>query len=224
MLANEENLSRLADLEVDEVRFNLAATMYDHPTVKQHLSAAVRLMPHVTVEIPSIPGHRAKLLACLQEWCALGVKFLNLHELMYEPGTNSATMSGTRRDIITTDGHRSAVAAQSRALTLDVMRHVQDEALPLSVNDCSLQSKFRQLRGRRRSIAPFVKAPYEQLCRDEVFESYCAYRDQTDFCFFHPASLAEMRRQRPDCRFVRVARTAPLSPRDSGRWIVFERL
>jgi len=161
LLAGEESLRRLGELGVDEVRFNLAATGYDHPVVMENLAAAAQFIPHVTVEIPAIPEHAPKLLSCLASWCALGVEFLNLHELMYEPGTNSASMPGARRAIVTADGHRSEINPDSRALTLAVMQRVCDEGLPLSVNDCSLQSKIRQLRGRRKSLAPLVKASHE---------------------------------------------------------------
>jgi pyruvate formate-lyase activating enzyme-like uncharacterized protein len=223
LLADRENLRRLGELGVDEVRFNLAATGYDHPTVMKNLKAAARLIPNVTVEIPAIPEHAAKLLSCLADWSALGVKFLNLHELMYEPGTNSASMPGARRAIVTADGHRSEINPESRALTLAVMQQVQDEGLPLAVNDCSLQSKIRQLRGRRQSLAPLVKAPHEKTIGGEVYESYCAYRGE-EVRFFHPDSLGEMQRRYPDHEFVRLARMAPLSLQDGGRWIACERI
>jgi len=222
LLADEPKLRRLAQLGVDEIRFNLAATGYDHPTVLENLAAAVRLIPNVTVEIPAIPEHAAKLLSCLEGWAALGIKFLNLHELFYEPGTNSASMPGPRWSFVTEDGHRSAINPESRMLTLAVMQRVQDEGLPLSVNDCSLQSKVRQLRGRRRSLAPLAKAPHEKLVRDQVYESYCAFQDGHEVSFFHPDARDEMCRRYPGHRFARLVRTAPLSIRDPGKWIVFE--
>lgn len=221
LLADKEKLQRLADLGVGEVRFNLAATGYDHPHVLDNLAAAARCLPHVTVEIPAIPEHGDKLLASLANWCDLGVRFLNLHELLYEPGTNSAAMAGARWAIVTPDGHRSAINPASRELTLAVMGRVQDEGLPLAVNDCSLPSKLRQLRGRRRCLAPLTKEPYERLVGDQFLESYCAYRNG-DLFFFSPDSLAEMQRCHPDHQFVHLARTAPLSVYDQGRWVVFE--
>ena len=224
LLADEEKLRRLGELGVEEIRFNTAAIGYDHPTVMRNLATAARLIPNVTIEIPAIPEHASKLLSCLAEWCALGVRFLNLHELIYEPGTNSASMPGARRVIITADGHRTEINPESRDLTLAVMKRVQDENLPLAVNDCSMQSKIRQLRGRRRSLAPLVKAPHERLVEDRVYESYCAYRGEEEVYFFHPDSLREMRQRYSDYQFVRLVRTAPLSLNDRGRWIAFEEL
>jgi len=223
LLAGEENLRQLGELGIDEIRFNVAATGYDHPTVMDNLAMAAHLIPSVTIEIPAIPEHAPKLLSCLADWCALGVRFLNLHELMYEPGTNSASMAGARQPVITSDGHRTAINPQSRALTLAVMTKVQEEGLPLSVNDCSLQSKIRQLRGRRRSLAPLVRTPHERLVADQIYESCCAYRGQ-EVRFFHPDAIHEMRQRYPDYQLARLARTAPLSLTDNGRWIAFERL
>jgi len=224
LLASEENVRRLGELGVDEIRFNLAATGYDHPTVMENLRAAVRFIPNVTVEIPAIPDHAPKLLSCLAEWCALGVRFLNLHELIYEPGTNSASMTGARWTIITADGHRTAFNPESRELTLAVMKKVHEDGLPLSVNDCSMQSKIRQLRGRRRSLAPLTKAPYERLVEDQVYETYCAYRGEEDVRSFHPDAIRVMHQRYPDYQFVYLVRIAPLSNDDRGEWVIFEEL
>jgi uncharacterized protein len=223
VLADEEKLRRLGELGLDEIRFNLAATGYDHPVVMKHLAAAAGIISNLTVEIPSIPDHASRLLACLGTWGELGVRFINLHELMYEPGTNSAALPGRRRPIVTSDGHYSQINPESRALTLAVMRVIQDNGLPLSVNDCSLQSKVRQLRGRRRSLLPLVQAPQEKLVEGEVLESCCAYRGE-EVHFFHPDSLGGTRQRYPDHQFVRLARMAPLSIDDPGRWIRFEKV
>lgn len=222
LLLTEEKLGRLAELGVDEIRFNLAATGYDHLVVLENLAAAARCLPNVTVEIPAIPEHGDKVLAGLAGWCARGVRYLNMHELLYEPGSNSERMPGARQAIITPDGHQAAIHPASRDLTLAVMRRVQNAGLPLFVNDCSLQSKMRQLRGRRRCLEPLTREAHETLVDGYLLESYCAFQDG-DLIFFGADSLAAMQRRYPGYQFVRLARTAPLSVGDRGRWVVFER-
>ena len=103
------------------------------------------------------------------------------------------------------------------------MQKIHKENLPLAVNDCSMQSKVRQLRGRRQSIAPLVKSNYENLVDGDLLESCCAYQGD-DIQFFPLDCLEEMRQMYPDYYFVRLIRTAPLSLKDPGRWISFEKL
>jgi pyruvate formate-lyase activating enzyme-like uncharacterized protein len=223
LLAKAENLERLGDMGIDEIRFNLAATDYDHPLVMDNLGAAVRYIPNVNVEIPAVPEHTPKLLACLEKWCDRGVGFLNMHELMYEKGTNSESMTGCRQKVVTWDGHFCEIDPDSRNVTLAVMEKVNEQNLPLAVNDCSFQSKIRQLRGRRQSMAQLVRLAHEKLIDNEFLESYCAYRgDQVTF--YHPDFGDVMRRQHPDCRYVRLVRTVPLGLQDPGRWITFTSL
>lgn len=223
LLAEEGLLRRLGDLGLDEIRFNTAATGYDHPAVMHNIATAARYIPHVTVEVPAIPTHTEKLLNSLPIWAGCGVRYLNLHELMLEPGSNAADLPGPRQEILLPDRHRAVVHPHSRALTLTVMRHVQKLGLALAVNDCSLQSKLRQLRGRRRSLAPLLQQPHEELVEGHLYESLCAYRD-TEILFFHRTAFEEMRRRYPHHRFARVARSAPLALDDQGRWVRFEKL
>lgn len=220
LLADEATLRRLGELGVNEIRFNAAASGYDHPTLIRNMAAAAAYVANVTVEIPAIPADARRLLASLEAWSTVGVKYLNLHELMCEPGTNAAALPG--RPVTTTDLHATAIDPASRRLTLEVMAKVAREALTLSVNDCSLQSKLRQVRGRRRCLAPLTKAPYEVAVGDDIFETICAFVDDVSCQFVHPHLAGQMRARNPEFSFVRLARTAPLSLADPGKWIAFE--
>lgn len=222
ILITQADLQHLQELGIDEIRFNLAATGYNNAKVLKNLEYAAKLIPNVAVEIPAIPEHAGKVLTSLKLWISLGVRYLNLHELMYEEGTNAALMPGQRCTMMLKDGHRTDVNPDSRFLTLAVMKKIQDDNLPLSVNDCSMQSKIRQLRGRRRSLAPLLKSPHEKLCHDQFYQCYCAYRGQEDHFFFHPDSIHTIRQTYPNYQYVRLARIAPLSIKDGGQWIIFE--
>lgn len=222
LLADITSLRELGALGVDEIRFNTAATGYTHPVVMQNMVHAARFIPSVSVEIPAIPAHAQKLLSSLPEWISCGVTFLNLHELLYEPGTLSAAMPGARQAICLEDGHRAEINPDSRLVTLAVMEAVGEKKLPLSVNDCSLQGKLRQVRGRRQSLMPLTKRPAEQLAEGETFVSYFAYRNEWEYCFCHPDSAPEFRALHPDYKMVRVTRIAPLSLNGVEQWISCE--
>ncbi len=222
ILVTQDDLQHLCKLGINEIRFNLAATGYTNTKILKVLTWAVQLIPNVTVEIPAIPGHASKLLDSLAKWASLGIKYLNLHELMYEQGTNAARLAGSRCTLILDDGHRTDVNPESRLVSLEVMKKVQKENLPLAVNYCSMQSKIRQLRGRRRSLAPILREPYEKLLEEEFYECYGVYRNEEDYFFIHPDALHRVRRTHSDYHYVRLARTAPLSIKDKGQWVVFE--
>ena len=223
VLADEAALRRLAELGLDEIRFNLAATGYDHPQVLANLSAAARLLPQVTVEIPAIPADADKLLACLPVWAALGVRTLNLHELIYEPGTPSEHMPGERVALCAPDGRRVLTHPGSRRLALKVLAQVAEQGLPLRVNDCSLQSKFRQVRGRRRNIYALLRPETEKLVEDREYETVCAFRG-AGLLFIHPDEYPAARRRMQGYRFIRLRRLAPLALQSPPQWVDWEEL
>lgn len=222
LLVEKSHLQRLGELGLNEIRFNTAASGYDHPVVMRNLAFAKMYIQNVTVEIPSIPAHAEKLLSVLGKWSALGVKFLNLHELMYEPESNSEKMGGHRQSVVTNEGHYTEINPQSRSLSLTVMEKVIQENLHLFVNDCSLQSKLRQLRGRQQKLAELTKDEQTKLLPDNTFETYCAYRNKEDYLFFHPDFYEEFSFHFRDYTVVRLVRTAPLSISDQGIWKTFE--
>jgi pyruvate formate-lyase activating enzyme-like uncharacterized protein len=225
ILAKDKYLRKLGELGVDEIRFNAAATGYDDPTVMGNIASASDHIPNITVEIPAIPEDEDKLLSVLEKWTQLGVRYLNLHELMYGPDTNSATMEGERKTIRTGAGHLVTYNPHSRKLTLSVMQKVLESEIPLSVNDCSLQSKIRQVHGIRNALAPLMLKEHEKYVDCEVYETCIAFRDENDYNFFHPDSVPEIRSRFPnDYKFFKLARTAPVSVTDRGRWVSFEEI
>lgn len=225
ILAQEKHLRKLGQLGLNEIRFNAAATGYDNPIVMENIASASDHIPNVTVEIPSIPEHESKLLSTLEKWARLGVKYLNMHELMYGPDTNSAAMEGERRTIRTSAGYLVSFNPLSRLLTLSVMQKVLENGYPLSVNDCSLQSKIRQVHGIRKALAPLLLKEHEKFVDYEVYETCIAFQDTNNYHFFHPDSMLEMRRQYSNNhKFFKLARTAPVSIHDKGRWVRFEEI
>jgi pyruvate formate-lyase activating enzyme-like uncharacterized protein len=222
LLAAPALLRALGRMGLDEIRFNMAATGYDCRPVLRHLEVAATCIPRVAVEIPAIAGHGNKLLAGVSAWSAMGVTYLNLHELMRERGSNSQGLRGAFETMTLVDGHQTDFCSASRRLTLAVMGYVEERNLSISVNDCSSQSKLRQLRGRRRSLAPLTRRPCERLIDDTFFESVIAWRTARDYGWLHPEAGTEFERLKKRYRLLRVRRTAPLSIYDPGRWILIQ--
>jgi pyruvate formate-lyase activating enzyme-like uncharacterized protein len=222
MQVETRRLEMLGEVGVNEIRFNTAASGYDHPRVLAVMRKATSLFPNITVEIPAIPEHTQKLFDCLSMWADLGVRYLNLHELIYEEGTNSENMAGPRQAICLADGHRTAVHPESRRFILEIMERVQRECIPLAVNHCSLPNKLHQIRGRRLSLLPLTKKPYEKLVAGERLESFCLVDSQGQARFVHPDQLAGVWKVSPDQRCMRLERMAPLGVRDPERWVTYE--
>ncbi len=214
-------LERLGDAGLNEIRFNLAASGYHHPLAARMLREAVGRIPAVAVEVPAIPEQAGLILDSLRRWADAGVKYLNLHELIYESGSNSEGMGGARVACVMPDGHRCSVNPGSSELVRTVLRRVATDNLPLAVNDCSLRNKARQMRGRRRLLAPFVLQPHERLREDGLAESICLFSaDRVEFV--HPASLDEPRRLRTGWQQARLRRQLPLDIEHHGEWVYFE--
>jgi len=217
-------LERLAEAGLDELRFDLAATGYRDAAVLRALGEAVRLLPAVAVEVPAIPADREALLGSLGLWAELGVRYLNLHELVYEPGSPSGRMTGERAVRMMPDGHRCEVDPGSAGLVREVLSRVSAEGLPLGVNDCSLRSKALQLRGRRRMLAPFTMRPHERLCGEGVAESAIVFDDRV----VRAVSLAErptaLENRGDSWRAARARRLLPLEVGGAGQWVGFEPL
>lgn len=216
-------ISDLAEAGLHELRFNMAATGYINPHVNAMLRHAVARLPAVTVEIPAVPEHATALREALTAWSSGGVKYLNLHELIYEPGSPSASMPGAREFCRMPDGHVCEFNPLSSELVAQVLRAVEAGGLTLAINYCSLASKARQLQGRRRMLAAYTLRAHERLCMDGLAESICRF-SATRCEFVHPAGYSDF-----DQRFTRhdaalVRRLLPLALDGPGQWTHFELL
>jgi pyruvate formate-lyase activating enzyme-like uncharacterized protein len=224
ILVEERALQTLGAVGLNEIRFNTAASGYDDSCVLETMQKAAGIFPNLTVEIPAIPEQAQKLRDSLALWAGLGVRYLNLHELLYETGTNSAKLPGPRQSICLADGHLTAVHPGSRDLILEIMEKVQVEGLSLAVNHCSLPNKINQVRGRRLSLLPMTKKPYEKLVAGERLESYCLVDGQGHVSHLHPDELPALWKRSPLDHYMRLVRTAPLGVRDPGRWVACEEI
>lgn len=222
LLADEKDLAKLGEIPVDEIRFNTAATGYDDLGVLKKMRQAALSFRHLTVEIPAIPEQREKVYRSLEKWAQAGVHYLNLHELLYERGTNSWEMEGEREDICLADGHTSAANPRSREMILEILHKVQVMGLPMNVNHCSLPNKLHQIRGRRLSLLPLTQAKDERLIEGDRLESFRLFDEQGQVVRVHPDELAGEWRRYPGYRCARLVRTAPLGLHDPGQWVVFE--
>ncbi len=227
LLTTGEKIAELGEIGIDEIRFNLAASGYRHPGVLRNVQLASRVIENVTVEIPALPTQSERLLEALPEWSGAGVRYLNLHELMYEPGSLSTSLPGPRAAVHTPDGHFSEVHPDSRALTLRVIQAVHDAGLPLAVNDCSMQNKLRQVHGRRRLLGRFLTTrpgSLEAMDENGLLQIICGFDVQGNWFFTRPDQCEKAREEHPGFRFIRLWRLPPLSVYESCSWFRYEEI
>ena len=134
-LLSEELLARLSSAGVDGLRLNLAANGYDLTPVK----LALGKIRDVTVEMPTIPGHRESLKRLVRELDEAGAGHLILHELFASAQNMDALI---KRGCEAAPGEYdkltwSGVAA-SGELALEIMRYAQDNAKNLLSIFCFL--------------------------------------------------------------------------------------
>lgn len=156
LLADREKMTRLRDAGVDEVRFDLCASGYD----LGRLATAVGLIPTVTVEIPAIPEHEARLRDLLAPLSDAGVAFLNLHQLRLTPHNLRHLRT---RPYTFLHGPRVTVL-ESELMALRLLRHAAERGVGPPIHYCSFTYKHRyQALGARLRLAPPARRPHEEV-------------------------------------------------------------
>ena len=140
-LITAQNLMRLKRAGLDELRFDLVARDYELTPLR----LAAGIIKNVTVEIPTIPKDKEKLISLISELRKMGVMYLNLHELMVTKENRS----------------KLAKARISGAGSLDVARGIEAASKKLrsglGVNVCPLSYKkteqTRNMIGHMRKVS-----------------------------------------------------------------------
>ena len=222
LLLNQEVLETLAQSGLDEIRVNAAAKGYQHPHVMEMLHLASTYFNWVTVEIPLIPDQTGQLLKAIPLWVDRGVQILNMHELLFEPGSNAEKLTGKRIDIHLPDGHQTAISPESNTIALQVFSAVIRNNIPISVNYCSTVGKWRQLTARREVLIADIKQPYETYLGDGVLESYFTIENgQVEPI---PSQMVEdMQKTQKSQSIYHLQRMVPLALKEEkNNWILFE--
>ncbi|MEQ1918336.1 MAG: radical SAM protein [Elusimicrobiota bacterium] len=133
-LATDELLMRLRRAGLDAIRFDLAARDYDLEPVRR----AIEIFDEVAVEIPVVPEDMEKLKRMVLELDALGVPFLNIHELF---------LCAENRERVVADGQTPLKSdaphllwrptAESGVAALDLLLFALEKTKSLSVYYCS---------------------------------------------------------------------------------------
>jgi len=157
---SEYRLTRLAEAGLNEIRFDISARDYDLGPV----SLALDIIPHVTIEIPAIPEDVERVKALLPRLEALGVKNINLHQLMVND-CNKAAFQARGYTIQRDERYDDWFGIpESESAALEILNHAAENNVGLGINCCFRFYKYLfQLSGFRRRYAPYCRSDSDEI-------------------------------------------------------------
>ncbi|MCD6522384.1 MAG: radical SAM protein [Candidatus Diapherotrites archaeon] len=150
-LATEENVEKLEQAGLDEIRFHV----FEH---FEWLEPALKTNMDVGIEIPVIPGDWKRLKRVV-DFCAEKDIFLNLNELEF----SDSNWKRMKRHGMKHDEYTNAVTG-SKKLALKVLRYAEKRGV--KAHFCSVFVKHGvQLTRRLKRRANVIKKPWEKVNR-----------------------------------------------------------
>jgi len=150
-LVTGENLGKLRDRGIKEVRFNLAATEFSEKVIeKMYLSK--KIIPFLTIEVPALKGISRKIKENIKKFIDIGVDQINLCEVVInrynwpyfesEPYYIINPYKNLKAEYIKDPGidvrtYRRLVPTWSRHETYNVLEMAYKFNWPMVINDCS---------------------------------------------------------------------------------------
>lgn len=164
-------MSRLADVGLDEIRFDIGATGYNI----SKLEHAIGIIPTVTVEIPAVPEECEQMKELLPTLRDCGVQYLNLHQLRLTPHNFEKLVARGYRFL-----HGKKVTVLDSELTaLEILLHSKLYNIQLPINYCSFPYKDRfQAQAARRRNGAFILKGHESLTENGFIRTLMLTGDQ----------------------------------------------
>lgn len=149
MLADAAKLQALAAEHLNEIRFDIGATGFGLDKVR----LAKGIIPVVTIEIPSVPEEKDRIIALLPRMLEAGVTNLNLHHLRLTKH-NAAKLVKRGYHILSAE---RPLVIESEMAALEIIQAAQKAGLDIGINYCSFHFKNRfQKAGYRRMLAQTI--------------------------------------------------------------------
>jgi pyruvate formate-lyase activating enzyme-like uncharacterized protein len=150
ILVDELKLKALANLNLNEIRFDIGATGFSLDKVQM----AQGIIPNITIEIPAIPEEKDKIIALLPKMIETGVNNLNLHHLRL---TQHNAKHLIKREYSIDSAERPLVI-ESEMAALEIITEAKKLELKIGINYCSFHYKNR-----------FQKAGYRNTLCEKLF-------------------------------------------------------
>ena len=135
--ATEEQLKKLGEAGLNEIRFNLGASMCS-PGVLEHMALARKYIPMVGVETPMTQEFYPVFMKKRSQIIKTGIDFINFAELHL----NANNMGNYIDESLYMYRHGYISPISSRLLTLEVMAKAAEENWDIVIHDCCNRTKF----------------------------------------------------------------------------------
>jgi pyruvate formate-lyase activating enzyme-like uncharacterized protein len=167
ILADKSKLQALANENLNEIRFDIGATGFSLDKVK----LAKGIIPVITIEIPSIPEEKEKIISLLPQMIEAGVTNLNLHHLRLTQH-NVSKLIKKNYNIISSE---RPLVAESEMAALDIIIKAQKLGLEIGINYCSFHFKNRfQKAGFRRMVIQKI-FPKAEITKNGYLREYIGH-------------------------------------------------
>lgn len=187
ILANEENLRKLAEAGLDELRFNLGATNCSDKVI-ENIASAAKYIDYVGIETPMTPEFFDGFMNKREKILDTGLDFINCAELHLNPN-NIGNYEGENL-YISRHGYISPI--WSHELTLKFMKIAEDEGWDIAVHDCCNRTKFaRDLNLRAKEGGWFGASSYGCEFDRIPFEFFLPVLRDPEFQFLEEEPLPE---------------------------------
>jgi pyruvate formate-lyase activating enzyme-like uncharacterized protein len=153
ILADKNKLKQLADLNLNEIRFDIGATGFSLDKVK----IAKGIIPNITIEIPSVPEKKELIINMLPEMIKAGVTNLNLHQLRLTQ-YNASKLNKRNYTILSAE---RPIVLESEMAALKIIEAAKLANIDIGINYCAFHYKNR-----------FQKAGYRKLITNKLFPDY----------------------------------------------------
>jgi len=159
-LVTEERLRILKDAGLNELRFDISANEYELTPVE----FAAKHIDTVTIEIPAIPEDKEFVKTNLEKFEAMGVKYLNLHQLMQTEFNQDAFHERGYTPVHHKYYKNHFPVVESELAGLEILKYAADQISEMGINYCSKCYKLRfQGNGHARRLASIFKDKMESV-------------------------------------------------------------
>ncbi|MEG0069683.1 radical SAM protein [Cetobacterium sp.] len=186
-LCTRENLKKLGEAGLNELRFNLGAVKCSDQVI-EYMAMAKEYIPMVGIETPMTPEFYEAFQEKKDKILKTGIDFMNCAELHF--GEDNINNYVGERMYVARRGYISPL--WSREITLKLMKQACDEKWGMVVHDCSNHTKYsRELNKNSKQGQPFGATTYVSEFDRFLPHLFLATLEDENFKFLEEEELPE---------------------------------